>query len=68
MQATKSGKCESIMEVSSDEPDHLPIVDFTPDTKDPGKFTDFKATVEFPSKAPRKTEISGFRTGNLCFR
>ena len=56
------------MEVSSDEPDHLPIVDFTPDATDPGKFTDFKAKIDFPSETHSKTEISGFRTGNLCFR
>ena len=64
-QNTKSGKCESIMEFSSNEPDNLPIVDFSPDLTHSS--SDVVATAKFPSTNAHKTEISGFRTGAICF-
>jgi len=65
---TKSGKCESIMEFTSSEPDHLPIVDFKPEARENGQGRDVVAKASFPSgKNSNFVEISGFRTGDLCF-
>ncbi len=56
------------MEFMSSEPDHLPIVDFKPETKTVGKGSDVIAEAKFPSGDNTNViEISGFRTGDLCF-
>ena len=56
------------MEFTSSEPDHLPIVDFKPEAKENGQSRDVVAKASFPSgKISNFVEISGFRTGDLCF-
>ena len=56
------------MEFTSSEPDHLPIVDFKPETKTIGEGKDVVAQARFPSEdSPNMIKISGFRTGDLCF-
>lgn len=65
---TQSNKCESLMEFTSVEPDHLPVVDFKPDPSGDRGGDDVVAKAAFPSAADTNVvEITGFRTGDLCF-
>lgn len=61
---TKSSKCESVMEFTSTEPDHLPVVDFSPDPLDPSQYINYSAEAK---KQRYHVPITGFRTGNVCF-
>ena len=56
------------MEFTSSEPDHLPIVDFKPESTTTERGNDVIAEAKFPLNDKLKVkEISGFRTGDICF-
>ncbi len=54
------------MQFTSTEPDHLPVVDFSPDPLDTGQLNEYRASVE-EGKESSRVPITGFRTGNVCF-
>lgn len=56
------------MEFASAEPDYLPIVDFKPDASMRLDGDGVVAEAKFPtSENTNLIEITGFRTGDLCF-